>query len=471
MGGPAPHPGYAAIHPGELETAREQRRLQSARWLSGLRLVAASAFLALAAGLGYGGGLAEWRSLAWGFAGYVCIAALVAVLARSHSPGWLGQAVPAVDVLVVFWLQHVNVSLSPLPGGVAGFTLGPLVFLVLLTSVTARPGSLVATAALAWTCEGVLQREVGSDWGSVLASGLILGATCAVTLFQARVVEALVSRLVTKEVERRVATEQGAETARARDALQQKHAQLLEAQREAEALTRFLVHDMKGPLTGIKALVELACDSLPKASDERDLLDTAADLAQRLVQMMGDLLTISRLESSGRPLKAATAELAPLLESVRSTLAGQARQGGALVEVRVPARLTARIDAGLLQRMLENLGSNALRYLQAGDRLEFSAVVEAGALVVAVCNSGPPVPAQIRPHLFEKGASSNDSRHNVGLGLYFCRMVAEAHGGLIALEDRDAPWNVAFVTRIPLCDARAEVAAARAHGASDAQAA
>lgn len=449
----------------EFGSARDQRRRQSARWLSAVRLAAACAFLALATGLGYGGGFADWRALTGGFAAYVCIAATVAVLARTGSPGLFGQLVPAVDVLVVFWLQQRNLSLSALPAGVAGFALGPFVFLVLLTSATARPGFLVATAALAWGCEAVLQRAVGADWGSVVASGLVLGATCAVTLFQARVVEALVRRVVAKEVERRLATEQGAETARARDAVERQHAQLLEAQREAEALTNFLVHDMKGPLTGIKALVELARDSLPAAGEERELLDSASRLSQRLVQMMGDLLTISRLESAGQPLKTQPADVAALLESVRGTLSGQARQQGVLLEVRAPAQLGALLDAGLLQRTLENLGSNALRYLKADDRLELSAGVEAGALVVAVCNSGPPVPPQIRARLFEKGTSSNDSRHNVGLGLYFCRMVAEAHGGAIALEDRGPPWNVAFVTRIPLREVRAETAAAPAPGA------
>jgi signal transduction histidine kinase len=140
-----------------------------------------------------------------------------------------------------------------------------------------------------------------------------------------------------------------------------------------------------------------------------------------------------------------------LLGASRVTLAAQAAQQRVSLSVQGAPGLAVRVDPGTVQRMLENLGANALRYTRQGDKVSLEASVEAGQLVLAVCNSGPPVPLSIRGRLFNKGVSSVENRHNAGLGLYFCRLVAEAHGGAIALEDRPG-WSVAFVARLPVLE-------------------
>jgi signal transduction histidine kinase len=186
------------------------------------------------------------------------------------------------------------------------------------------------------------------------------------------------------------------------------------------------------------------------------MLQRADALSMRLLAMMGDLLTISRLEGGGAAAALKNQQpgsLSDLLAGVRATITAQSQQQQVTLSVSCPAGLTACLDAALVQRMLENLAANALRYTHAGDRLELYAGLETTAagqsLVLAVCNSGPPVPAAIQGKLFNKGVSSADHRHNVGLGLYFCRKVAEAHGGVIGLEERPG-WNVSFVARLPL---------------------
>jgi signal transduction histidine kinase len=438
----------------ELAAARDELRRKSEVVFSGARLGAALLLLALSVWLGFGEGFAEWRSLSRDLALYTAAAAAVAWLSWKRSAALLGEVMPALDVLAVFALQYRQLSTSPFPAGVAGWTLGPLVFLLLIASLTAHPRSIAFAALLAWACEAALQRAAGVGAGAIVASGLVLGAAAVVTVFSARVFDQLVQRAVAKEVARRMAEAQSAEVEEARRALAAQHQALREAQHDAEQLTNFLVHDMKGPLAGIKALVSLARDALPAGTEEVDLLERADGLSMRLLGMMGDLLTISRLEGGGAaPESQQLSSLSDLLGGVRATITAQAKQQQVALSVSCPAGLAACLDAALVQRMLENLASNGLRYTHAGDRLELYAGQETTAqgqtLILAVCNSGPAIPAAIQGRLFNKGVSSADHRHNVGLGLYFCRKVAEAHGGAIGLEDRPG-WNVSFVARLPL---------------------
>jgi signal transduction histidine kinase len=127
----------------------------------------------------------------------------------------------------------------------------------------------------------------------------------------------------------------------------------------------------------------------------------------------------------------------------------RAQQQGTLLGAQAEPDLTAAFDRDLMQRLLENLVSNALSHTKEGDRIELSAAVEEGELVLAVCNSGPPIPEELRNTLFERFVTSaKPGRGNVGLGLYLCRLVAEAHQGSIKVEDAEG-WAVSFVTRVP----------------------
>jgi signal transduction histidine kinase len=108
----------------------------------------------------------------------------------------------------------------------------------------------------------------------------------------------------------------------------------------------------------------------------------------------------------------------------------------------------ARIDSLLVMRAVENLVANAFRFVRAGDRIRIAASQSNGALVLAVQNSGPPVRPEVRPALF-RGRNTQEGDHkNAGLGLYFCRLVAEAHGG-VALLAEDSAWNVEFRLQLP----------------------
>jgi two-component system, OmpR family, heavy metal sensor histidine kinase CusS len=96
------------------------------------------------------------------------------------------------------------------------------------------------------------------------------------------------------------------------------------------------------------------------------------------------------------------------------------------------------VDRSLFVRIIENLIDNAIRYTPPRGRISMTLRPIAGGTRLEVGNSGAPVPEQARSIIFEKfGQARKDTgRMNLGLGLYFCRLAVEAHGGRIWIEER-----------------------------------
>jgi signal transduction histidine kinase len=121
------------------------------------------------------------------------------------------------------------------------------------------------------------------------------------------------------------------------------------------------------------------------------------------------------------------------------------------LDVAAPPELELVGDTELLVRVVENLASNALRYAPTGGRVRLEAGTAPDCRWLAVRNDGPPIPPETRARIFDKyvqGEAEKDSRRGYGLGLYFSRLAAEAHGGPLAVEDAPG-WSTSFVVRLP----------------------
>jgi signal transduction histidine kinase len=316
-----------------------------------------------------------------------------------------------------------------------------------------------ATAAIAGLAEGVLLHQAGVERQLVAAAGLTLATVGTLTSFGVRRLQSLAARLVAEEVHRGLATERGLHLEKANEQvalinseLEEQHQRLVIAQREAEMLASLLVHDMKQPLTSVLALLELSAAEVAGLGGGEPLqrdLEMAREQAERLLAMIGDLLAISRLEKGQLEPRPEQLQIGALLREV----AQRVPRGKARVFVAAPDDLVFPLDRELTERMVENLLSNALSFAGPSGTIELSASQSGGELVLAVKNDGPPVPIERRATLFEKLAPSGVHRHNAGLGLYFCRLVAEAHRGRIALE-HDARFPVSFVARLPALQAK-----------------
>ena len=232
-------------------------------------------------------------------------------------------------------------------------------------------------------------------------------------------------------------------------AFRRQAAELAELNRFREEMFSLVIHDLKNPLSVVVANMAYAAQSL--ADDEARIALREADLAaKRQLRLIANLLDLARLETNRlvahrRPMTLAALVL-PLV-AARQFIA-DSRQ--IAVEVEGNLEQEFPLDADLLSRVLDNLLDNALRYAPQGGRIVVSSRTDGSDLVLTVGNSGPAIPADFREQIFEKFGQATPpvGRMNLGLGLYFCRLAVEAHGGSLWVEERNALPTV-FYIRIP----------------------
>ncbi|HEX4386357.1 MAG TPA: HAMP domain-containing sensor histidine kinase [Myxococcales bacterium] len=451
----------------EFSIALDKLRMSGSRRLAAIRLWGVLGFVAISATVSFLSGRGDWAVYLPLLIPYAVLsAACLVAIRRQVQSKLLRAAMPFADVILIYLLQAASLPLSPHPAGVAGFSLGLFVFIVLLSSLTMTPRLILIVTSLSWICEGALQLQGGVGIDAVVAAGLVLFLALGVTVWSARRIEELVERTVAEEVSLHVATQRSEKLEAANEALvaaqaelENKHTALLASQREAESLSRLLVHDLKGPLTTILCYTGLVQEELRKNPDLAVLvedLNVADEAGQRMIDMIGDLLAIGRLEKQKMELEEAVIDVTGLLREVARGNEAGAKQKGVELKVTSVGVIHGRIDRELARRMLENLLGNAMRFLPRGGKLELAAAVEDSQLKLFVRNDGPTIPDAVRATLFERFGQGEQRRgHNAGLGLYFCKLAAEAHGGTISLEDGSG-WNVSFVAGFPRAQATRE---------------
>jgi two-component system OmpR family sensor kinase len=226
--------------------------------------------------------------------------------------------------------------------------------------------------------------------------------------------------------------------------------EMLEAlEQNHQALQRFLgnaSHQLRTPLTTIRANLDLAERPSVPADERQAILADARDEAERMGRLIGDLLSLARAESGAR-LEFAPVELdAVLVESVR-----RERQAAQHVRMTVESVEPAVVD-GDRDRLRELIGillDNAARYTPAGGRVTAALEVRDGRAIVRVADTGIGLDETDRERLFERlyrGSRARELRPSgTGLGLAIAHWIVELHAGTIELVGRDGGGTVATV--------------------------
>jgi len=222
------------------------------------------------------------------------------------------------------------------------------------------------------------------------------------------------------------------------------------------ALLRAVSHDLRSPLTAIRA----ATDGLSTASLALDEADRAALLAtidsesKRLERLVGNLLDLSRLEAGAAAPRRELWTLEDLVGRALADLGAAAERVYVSIADDIPP---IRVDGTQIERVLVNLLDNALRYSSPADPVRLSAERGDGAVLVRIVDRGPGVDEDDRERLFEpfeRGAAGG-ARPGAGLGLAIVRGFARANDGSVWLEPGH-PRGTSFVVSLP---------SATAHGA------
>jgi signal transduction histidine kinase len=185
--------------------------------------------------------------------------------------------------------------------------------------------------------------------------------------------------------------------------------------------------------------LDFALDDLPTnvdAGDVRAALTESRAAGAKLFRMIANLLDIARSDDGRLQPKRSVVDVGALFLRVIEEHSAEAQARKVSVSSRVALEKAVEVDPDILGRVLANLVENALRYTYAGGTIVLTAqLVGAGPNVeLTVANDGRPIAPELRAFIFEKYAQVASSQSiNRGLGLYFCRVAVEAHGGRIEL--------------------------------------
>ncbi len=239
------------------------------------------------------------------------------------------------------------------------------------------------------------------------------------------------------------------------EAVEREHRELLEIERNKDQLTQMLVHDFKNPIstviTAVEEVIEAHASRLPGPASS--LLQLAQDEAQHLLHLAANILDVRKMQSG--KLRLTRGPVAPdglkhLLELALADVGGPSHRQ---VRYSLPADLpTFDADSEVLRRVFANLISNAIKHTERTGQIEVRARVEPDAIEVVVQDDGEGMPEEDLETIFdafERSRVTSTTRFDTGMGLTFCKLAVEAHGGRIWAQS-ERGYGSSFFVRLPL---------------------
>lgn len=296
-------------------------------------------------------------------------------------------------------------------------------------------------------CTELRKREILKDLPIIFLTALN-DVTDKLRAFEVGGVDYITKPFHLEEVQARVKTHLALR--RTRLELKQSLSSLQAIERLRDDLVHMIVHDMRSPIAVVMGHLQLAQDDPGISEETRTDLMQAIRSTQVLSRMANELLDVRRLEEGKLPLLRAEHDLQELATHAKAALANLERERAIQVRATEPVRIVC--DGALIGRVLENLLSNAIKHTPLASEICVQVGKHDGRASISVLDNGPGVPPEISQKLFEKFTSAANRRsgryHSAGLGLAFCKLAVEAHGGTIGVEARK-PQGSKFWFELP----------------------
>ncbi|MBN1512703.1 MAG: PAS domain S-box protein [Phycisphaerae bacterium] len=218
-------------------------------------------------------------------------------------------------------------------------------------------------------------------------------------------------------------------------------------ERMREDLSHMIVHDLKSPLAAVSLAASTVRTMAAERLDEREKshLDSIVSTCLQLADMVVSLLDIRRLQERKMPLHPERCDMQTVIEKAANSVGRKLEDRGIVLSL-PEEPIEAWCDCDVVRRVAANMIGNAVKFSPDGGTVRVAAVAEGGGVRVAVADEGPGIPLDLQDRIFEQFAQLDARRHSTGLGLTFCKLAVEAHGGRIGVESREGAGSTFWFT-------------------------
>jgi heavy metal sensor kinase len=212
-------------------------------------------------------------------------------------------------------------------------------------------------------------------------------------------------------------------------------------------------HELRTPLTAMKGQIEVALSRPRDKEDYRQVLQAVNEEVDRLVRLVGSLLTLARADAGQIPIAFETVSLRHLVSGALEQVGALASQRNVELQLAPSPDVNLSADEDLLLQLLLNLLDNAVKYTPSGGQISVGWNRQDGQVEFWVRDTGTGIAPEHLPHIFDRFYRADKARSRaaggVGLGLSICRWIAAAHGGSISVESAPGQGST-FTVRLPI---------------------
>jgi two-component system, sensor histidine kinase and response regulator len=225
---------------------------------------------------------------------------------------------------------------------------------------------------------------------------------------------------------------------------------LMRLELQKQQLMAFVVHDLKNPVNSLDLHAQLLLRERELPPRARESAQHIREEARSLLRLVLNLLDISKSDEGSLAPRYHDVDLKALSTELLDGLDVKARAARVTLKQTIEVQVI-RADFDLLRRVIENLVDNAIRHAPEDTEIQLSAVCRDGGIELRIADRGPGVPRELRDKIFERFIQLEMDQHVTrtgrGLGLAFCKLAVEAHGGTIWVED--GMPGALFCVRLP----------------------
>lgn len=216
---------------------------------------------------------------------------------------------------------------------------------------------------------------------------------------------------------------------------------------------RMMSHDLKTPLARIQGMAEvIGKDEGGLNPTQRKALDTIADSSEELIDFIGSILSLSRIEAKEMKLNLRSRDINSIMREVVRRTDFMASRKNIEIQMELEPLFSMKVDEDLLKTVLTNLVENAIKYSPENSKILVSTDETDNEVVIQIADQGRGIPREDLPHVFERFYRARNSRTSTagnGIGLFLAKYFIELHNGSIEVES-ELDKGSTFTVRLPM---------------------